>query len=282
MILKPSYAQGYARSAGESEYPDLWKGMFGAYLPALGPTGVGVPDVGPNKFNATLVNIVASDYVMGPGGYGLNFTSGDQELRLQSSSLFDLQGDFSIVTFIHPDAFSGSDEFWAMTGKWTDGLPRAWNFRIEDSSGFNQGSKFVFRDSGDGADTVIQSDVGAILNGQLQVVAISRIGDAFQYYVNGVTAGATTSSKTIDINSLTTAIGQSLHSSLNPYQLFQGRILGVTFYSRGLSYHEMNLVGLNFMAPFELKQKIYALSVPAVGGADVRRHIIPAYMGVNA
>ena len=35
----PSYHQGYARYAGESAYPDLWKGLVGAWVPALGPAG---------------------------------------------------------------------------------------------------------------------------------------------------------------------------------------------------------------------------------------------------
>jgi len=37
---RPSYSQGFARSAGESAYPQSWAGLIGAWNPALGPTGI--------------------------------------------------------------------------------------------------------------------------------------------------------------------------------------------------------------------------------------------------
>ena len=35
----PSFAQGFANCAAESAFPDLWRGLVGAWLPALGPSG---------------------------------------------------------------------------------------------------------------------------------------------------------------------------------------------------------------------------------------------------
>ena len=42
---KPSYSQGFARGAGESRFPTLWKGMRWAGIPALGSTGTLLRDV---------------------------------------------------------------------------------------------------------------------------------------------------------------------------------------------------------------------------------------------
>ena len=41
----PSYQRGYARSAEESRYPGLWKGLVGLWIPGLGPTGSTLRDV---------------------------------------------------------------------------------------------------------------------------------------------------------------------------------------------------------------------------------------------
>jgi hypothetical protein len=35
----PSFKQGFARSAAESEFPQLWRGLLGAWVPALGRCG---------------------------------------------------------------------------------------------------------------------------------------------------------------------------------------------------------------------------------------------------
>jgi hypothetical protein len=42
---RPSYHQGFARSSGESKYPDLWKGLVGAWCPFLGVTGSQLFDI---------------------------------------------------------------------------------------------------------------------------------------------------------------------------------------------------------------------------------------------
>ncbi len=38
-IIRPSYHQNFARSAGESKYPNRWKGLIAAWAPFLGVTG---------------------------------------------------------------------------------------------------------------------------------------------------------------------------------------------------------------------------------------------------
>lgn len=38
IIEIPSYATGFAKCAAESEYPELWQGLVGAWLPFLGPS----------------------------------------------------------------------------------------------------------------------------------------------------------------------------------------------------------------------------------------------------
>jgi len=37
---QPSYKAGYAKSASESANPELWDGLRGAWVPAMGSTGI--------------------------------------------------------------------------------------------------------------------------------------------------------------------------------------------------------------------------------------------------
>jgi len=63
---KPSYKAGCAKSAGESAYPQLWRGLRTAWVPALGNTGTTVRDLGPNKRDLTIAlanNVWTADFL---------------------------------------------------------------------------------------------------------------------------------------------------------------------------------------------------------------------------
>lgn len=74
----PSYSQGYARSAGESAFPGFWRGLVGAWVPALGVAGEKLQDVSRHG-NPGLLTAMdpATDYVVGGNprvpGYVLDF-----------------------------------------------------------------------------------------------------------------------------------------------------------------------------------------------------------------
>lgn len=68
---RPSWKQGFARSASESAYPNLWKGLVGAWAPFLGPTGLTLHDVSGRYNHGTLTN--GPTWVGSPGGGALSF-----------------------------------------------------------------------------------------------------------------------------------------------------------------------------------------------------------------
>lgn len=51
---QPSYKTGYAKSASESAYPELWDGLAGAWVPSLGNTGHALLDLSGNGHNSTI------------------------------------------------------------------------------------------------------------------------------------------------------------------------------------------------------------------------------------
>ena len=64
--VKPSYATGFAQWPGQSEYPQLWTGLVGAWAPFLGVTGGQVFDLSGNGYAMDFVN----SPVWSPGNFG--------------------------------------------------------------------------------------------------------------------------------------------------------------------------------------------------------------------
>lgn len=56
-LIIPTYRQGFARYAAESEAPELWEGVVGAWLPFLGPTGSTLRDCSGLGRHGTLANM---------------------------------------------------------------------------------------------------------------------------------------------------------------------------------------------------------------------------------
>jgi hypothetical protein len=78
---QPSYQQGYARSASESAKPALWRGLRGAWVSQLGPTGTQLLDISGNGRHGAFVDMVANDWLIRgeAGGYVINMADVDQD-----------------------------------------------------------------------------------------------------------------------------------------------------------------------------------------------------------
>ena len=111
---EPSYKAGYAKNAGESENPHLWKGLVGAWMPSLGVTGDTLRDVSGNGNDGTLTNMdAASDWVGTKYGSGLRFTgtnmAGDFRPTQNYVSIgydFGIMQDISASFWIKPNSLA--------------------------------------------------------------------------------------------------------------------------------------------------------------------------------
>ena len=95
---EPSYRNGFARSAAESASPNLYKGLVGAWVPAMGPTGMTLRDiVGEN--HGTLTNMdPATDWVVGEKGYAIDLDGTPQ--RVQLANTITLADDWSASVWV--------------------------------------------------------------------------------------------------------------------------------------------------------------------------------------
>lgn len=82
-LYRPSLINNYARSARESKYPELWKGLIGAWLPVLGCTGKVLRDVSGHGMDGPIIGTqrwVKSKH--GPALYSPGNTRGVETRKL--------------------------------------------------------------------------------------------------------------------------------------------------------------------------------------------------------
>ena len=73
-LVRPSYHSGYTKSASTSEYPGLWDGLKGAYIPTLGPTGTTLRDQSAFDNHATFeAALTPSAWVVDDGAHAIRF-----------------------------------------------------------------------------------------------------------------------------------------------------------------------------------------------------------------
>ncbi len=93
--IEPSYKSGYAPRDGEPLYPNLHKGLVGAWCPSLGVTGGVLRDVSGRNNHGTLTNMnPATDWVLSGGQYALDFDGVDDYIPLSRNVFSGL----SVVT----------------------------------------------------------------------------------------------------------------------------------------------------------------------------------------
>jgi len=95
----PSFAAGFARSAAESAFPELWDGLFAAWAPVLGVQGVRLQDVARGKRTGSPVN--APTWAMSAIGPVLNFVAASSQY-VTLSPLIPLHDDFTIEALLKP------------------------------------------------------------------------------------------------------------------------------------------------------------------------------------
>ena len=103
----PSYWNGFAHSAGESAYPESWKGLIGAWCPSLGPSGSTLRDLSGFGRHGTLGNMdPATDWIIGANprvpGYTLDFDGTNDHIEIDALTDLNFNGG-TILWWMNPD-----------------------------------------------------------------------------------------------------------------------------------------------------------------------------------
>ena len=259
-IIKPSYQSGYARNASESENPQLWDGLVGAWMPSLGVTGETLRDVSGNGNHGTLTNMdAASDWVATSKGLALDFdgTAGSTDHVVTQTIKHGVSnGDFTWSIWFYPTTSrpSGSTingicgiESYSPVFGWS---PNGFNNQL----GYYWGGWKGF-------------GVYPSLNSWNHGVMTRKNG-----VITGYLDGKIGSSSNLQSNSMNNGrlvIGRSgVNYAPDP---FGGRLTNFIFHNRALSPQEIQTLYVDSLAPFRKKQRV-SVAVPAAVAPSATYH----------
>lgn len=271
-LIIPSHANGFARYAAESESPSLWKGLVGAWLPFLGPTGATLRDWSGHQNHGTLTNMdPATDWVTAPDKVGrstyvLDLDGINDYISIADDPIFDFTtGAFSVcVWFNAANLNTTANE--RLVSKGITGSAEGWEFAILAST---DGLWF-----GDSAGLVYTST--DITDGNFYHACGVYDGSGgfsgLKIYVDGVSqslaeAGTFTG---VQVTNEPLAIG-CLISGGTPQHYFDGLIAQVRIYNRALSAKEIIEQHENPYAMWRRKRRSigYVAAVGAVAPTGV-------------
>lgn len=253
---RPSYKQGFARSAGESAHPELWRGLVGAWVPSLGITGDTLFDQSAYKNNGTLTNMdSATDWVVKENGYVLDFDGGgasDDYVDLGTSNNFEFGTEsFSIVARIITNNTT-TDQ--VILGKDVNGA-RDWNFSI----GIINDGDLEFQPMDSTANRVTAPITANVWHN----VAATRSGASNTLlYIDGVNVHNQVYAQDFDAGTAV-RIGEREFSGFE--ETFDGQIALILIYKgRVLSPNTVAFLDSSPLAMFELRPLVFKAPASAV------------------
>lgn len=106
------FNRNFARSAGQSRFPGLWRGLVGAWVPRLGPTGLILHDISPYKNHGTLTSMdPGTDWIVSEGRLVLDFDGTNDEIIIADHNALGFGiGNFSVSVWVKLP-FSGAS-YW--------------------------------------------------------------------------------------------------------------------------------------------------------------------------
>lgn len=257
--IRPSFKQGYARSAGESKHPALWRGLVGAWNPALGVTGNTLHDISTFKNHGTLINMdPATDWVIGQNGYALDLDGDNDSIPIENNPIFDFIQTTSLFSLCVRVKFNNFDESNSLITKYlTTDNNRAWRFLTASTTGILRLEISDDGTLGTNDSIILWTDDALITNKLYSLVATINIAnDEFLIYVDGQEVNTTHQNVATTIT--------DIHNSTEPVRigalqggsnnLLDGIINDIRIYDRVLLPLEILDIYINPNTMFELRE----------------------------
>lgn len=254
---EPSWKGGFARSIGESAFPSLRKGLVGAWIPSLGPTGLTLKDVSGFGNDGVLTNMATDDWVVGEKGYALDYDGVDEYVDL-GTSWDKLNGvgalSFSVWIKSSVASFSGFD---GIIGIGDSGDRPLWLYGKSTTSSiiWHSGTTTTQQDININAGVVVQN-VWTCFSGTWD-------GVNGTLYQDGQVIGVDTSNGNV-LKTLTNEPRRI--GDIGGIATFDGEIGSLLIWNRWLSPNEIQKLYIDPMAPFRRRQVFGYVSGATAGG----------------
>ena len=254
-MARPSYQLGYARSAGESAYPGLWKGVVGAWFPCLGPTGGTVFDISGYGNHGTLTGMALdTDWVIAQDRYALDFDGSNDEVNVDGvQPLISGGSELFLSAWVKLRSYGvvGTAYIRTIMGDDVSALDGTVNFRVGlDGTDGNKDKLYGHITTGV-RDSIVGTSVLA-LNTWYHVALSWKQNGRKKLYLNGVEeADGAADTNPIDADpSGTLFIGDDETRSRN----WDGQISGVSISNRVPSPNEVRLLYIDPLALVRRKE----------------------------
>jgi hypothetical protein len=251
----PGFKQGFARSAGESEYPELWRGLAGAWCPALGVQGERLFDPTRQGAPGTVAN---GSWASSPAGIGLSFNGASTVVNLGRPVI--TTADFTVAAWVKCNDVSYQDIF----SQWASG----------------QTGRLEFGIAGNGSGTLSLALSGtpvvytsAVVGGTgFHHCAVTRRAGTIQLYVDGRPDG--TCFDTVGIYQANGRLG-----TYSSGAWLSGVVHLAAAWSRALTGNELVRLSCDPPAPFRLRRQNFASALRRPSAAY--RRVLASVYGVS-
>lgn len=246
--LRPSYRNGYAKSAAESAYPTLWRGLKVALVPELGNTG-------------RLINAADQSKDVSVSGTGVIWGAGHLAYD-DFSSLYDNAYEYAVsdagkLGTLFARVRPSSSTSGVVVGMQASGATLSQDlFFIAQSS-----SSWQVRVE------AVTLTAGTITENAWTTVCARFVSDVLrELYVNGAFIASNTTSRTVATGDYKITVG-GWDNAGTPTNEFLGDIGCAYYFDRVLTPDEIAQLAENPLAPFELKPitSRFPVAAPAAG-----------------
>jgi hypothetical protein len=244
---EPSYKAGYAKSASESAHPELWDGLVGAWIPAMGPTGGTVMDLSGRGYNAPFTGT----WDISEEGWQTRHESDDDAIMLEQTEFPALGGAGTVVLRVKtpPTLPSFVASHLGGQGPWAGG--EAWLLAVSKAG--DNVAKLSYEHTGFSptkAGPTISEDT-------VYSFAFTRYGSSGDWTVDTFVDGSKVSSNaTASDPANSNTDGKLGHYASNTSSEWGGGIIAAMAYDRALSPNEIKQLYADPLAPF--RQRRYA------------------------
>ena len=253
-LPKASFQNGYARSQGESAYPNLWKGLIRAFPTSLGQTGLTTLfDFSPYRKHGTFNATSNADWQYSQKGLVLDYDGANDRVGLGTGLMYGLTR-FSVSAWIRSTDLTGNNGIFTC---W----PSAGNLSVLlRTSGANL--QFFLYTTGQAGGTFTTVSTNTWYH-----VVCTYDGTTMRMYINGILDDTTfAQSGAIGQTDVATTIGGDASFSEGSWQ---GQIGDVFVWNREITATEAMQLYLG-ASPLTLRRRFFGAAGSAVVPAFAR------------
>jgi len=247
--VKPSWRNGFARSARESIAPELWKGNIGLWAPSLGVTGNKLMDVSGYGGVGTLTDMdPAEDWVSSQHGMTLRFDGANQRVAIAPAVAASTEFAMSAVVKVD-DATPEECSIQTVNGFMHVFAEKAYMLSWDNRTGTGAYHR--------------NTALGSVVDNEWTTLGITGTGASFAAYINGVYVGTHNQLATTPSNYSATMIGAGLDGTKTE---LVGNVLLAACWNRGLAAAEHRALADNYNALLTPRDNLAMLAAATQGG----------------